>query len=295
MKAISKPFLLVPIFRRCLFILLVAMSASSCAQEANPKVIEVDEQKITYDLIYQDVSNLLDVTPNSAEVFVRWELPIRYYMEGLEDYPEKAKLMDEVAQEMASLTGLDIKRHDKIYWPSNTTMFHPDSPDNHFTNVHFFFYSDFESLSKSGYIQAAKLLGNSLEAERERFNKRKAIIDRGEAVSRGNHSGSKDSLMYYNSYQAFSDNGDITAGHVVDDWLDVLAPFLAEKIKLSISKRTSGRYFKSALTRFDRLFLSTYYQTNLTKSTMPLKHGINNEQAAKMIAKEVWHYYQQSM
>ncbi len=150
-----------------LFILLVIFGSASCAQETSTNVVEVDGQKITYDLIYQDVANLLAVTPNSEEVFVRWELPIRYYMEGLEDYPKKAKLMDEVAQEMAALTGLDIKRHDKIYWPSNTTMFHPDSPDNHFTNVHFFFHADFESLAKSDYMKAAKLLGYSRERERE--------------------------------------------------------------------------------------------------------------------------------
>jgi len=279
---------------RCLICVLLATFSIACYPN-NPasEFIEVGGHRISYELIYQDVSNLLDVTPGSKEVFIRWVLPIRYYIEGLESYPEKAKLFDQVAQEMATLSGLDIQRHSQIYWPSNKTMFHPDSPDNRFTNAHFFFHSDFEQLANSGYIKAASWFGSSLESERERFVQRKKFLNAGESIFKIRHSGSNESLMYFNSYEAFYDNKDVSVDTIIRSWLNTITPFLAEKIKLSISKRSSKSYLMDEINFFDKLFLSTYYKTNLSQSTRVLKHGINNEQAAQMIAKEIWYEYQQ--
>ena len=290
-------------FKVILALLMVLLSACSDTAVHSKEVakkesttndfVEVDGQRVTYELIYQDVSNLLDVTPDSKEVFIRWEMPIRYYVEGLEDYPEKAQLFDQVAQEMAKITGLDIKRHDKIYWPSDKTMFHPDSPDNRFTNAHFFFYSDFEKLAQSGYIKAAGLLGSSIETERERFSENKIEANNKSSFYKFHFSGSNDSLMYFNSYEAFYGNEKISFQSVLNSWLNVLSPFAGEKLSLSISKRSSRKYKNDKLNHFDKLFLSTYYKTQLTQSSQELKHGINNELAAQIIAKELWHLFQQ--
>ena len=272
-------------------IMVMSMAMTACAETSNKdKSITVEGQQISYDKIHNDVSQLLNVKPNTKEVFIRWQLPIRYFVDGLEEYPEVARQLDEIAQQMVQLTGLDIKRHDKIYWPPEGSMYHPDSPEHHFTNVHFFFYPDFDSLvANSEYIKVAEVLGSSIEREKNEYN-HMYNLSKNDArqISLTHYSGSNESLMYHKYFIQMSKTLEVLDAELIDTWLNVLSPSLPDsKENLSFSARGRTTYSSENLSIFDRLLLEAYYRQNET-----LKHGINNEQAAALIAEDIWQQYQ---
>ncbi len=108
-------------------------------------------------------------------------------------------------------------------------------------------------------------------------------------------SGGDNSLMYFNSYEGFNNEEKISQKYIIGSWLEVLTPTIGDEPPFELSQKKYSKYLKNNLNHFDKLFLSTYYQSKLTQSEQLLKHGINNEQAAQMIAKEMWHHYQQGV
>jgi len=257
-----------------------------CSQaKSELPTVKFEGNEVTFEDVLNDVNILLRVTPKSKEVFVRWELPIRYFVAGLEAYPEKAKEFDALAQTISEISGLDIKRHDRIYWPQEGTMHHPDSPDNMFTNTHFFFYPDFEKLvDQSEYLKVSGYLGLSYEALEKRYLGFESEVGGGVALL--NWSGSAFSKMYLNMFSPSRvDSSDLSTRRFIELWIIALVDSVGEdRLKLVLSSRRGFEYGMETISIFDKLFIKYAYSNKFA-----LKHGFNNEKAAINIARLIFH------
>jgi len=131
--------------------------------------------------IFTFVTEMIRVPCNGVgATFIRWETPVRYYLTGLEKYPELDKLFVDKMNEVAKITGLDIKRHKQQHfkyqkqkqlkiglWPKDDV--HTNTLVYFFDDVEVFkndaltelIYSGFNTTPEQALRKGFKLLNNT--------------------------------------------------------------------------------------------------------------------------------------
>ncbi len=93
--------------------MLFALAPAAYAQDIRSTLAPAKYDRGT---IFTHMSYLFDI-PNKERdpVFVRWERPVRYYLQVPPGHPELIKLFEQQVAEVAKYSGLDIARHDRMY------------------------------------------------------------------------------------------------------------------------------------------------------------------------------------
>lgn len=108
--------------------------------------------------VFSFVTDMLRIRCGRKDnTFVRWENPVRYYLLGLEKYPELDVLFVKTINKVSRITGLDIKRHKvshfkyqekeqrkKGLWPN----------DNIHTNTVIYLFEDIDEYKSEPLIKA---------------------------------------------------------------------------------------------------------------------------------------------
>ncbi len=131
---------------------------------ANPQYLKLREHLV----------QLLDAKNPKDQVFVRWERPVRYYVQGLEHDPALMKLFEEQVAKIAKYTGLDIARHDDLYleYRDEARNDRAKWPGGLSTNAAFFFSSDMEASFKDpNVVKVLKAFRADPRAEYLRWKK----------------------------------------------------------------------------------------------------------------------------
>lgn len=92
---------------------LLTFASAVAAQEIRSTLAPAKYDRGT---IFTHMSYLFDIPNKDRDpVFVRWERPVRYYLQVPPGHPELIKLFEQQVAEVAKYSGLDIARHDRMY------------------------------------------------------------------------------------------------------------------------------------------------------------------------------------
>jgi len=137
-------------------------------QEYNEQLggaLKIDRMRVAGKWITQSqlktyLDEVFNVENGRYTFFTRWDRAIRYYVEGLDD-KETLREFHKTMNEFSEITGLDVRSHDKIYWPEKASLSHGESPGKLHTNAIFLFSQDMEKAfdyeSVTKFYEIAKL------------------------------------------------------------------------------------------------------------------------------------------
>lgn len=242
----------------------------------------VDINKLDKKTLLWHLQEILDVDGLQGDEFVRWERPIRYYLQGLENHPEIEALFLEKLKEMTALTGLDIQPHTALFLNDPDPKKAKVGSDGLHTNVVIIFAEDIEKAFKTPGIKNVvncQGLGDSQDdwdSLGEYF---------GEDSYKDCYQFNKSGLTFYSQLRPISA---MNKGDTLQEKYQIL--FLVLKM-IAMIDRESDAIFSiynknsiangtTSLTPFDKVFFKTYYSDRV-------KSGIMRQEAAVKIADSI--------
>lgn len=274
------------------------LAQSSWAEIEQSSSVSTNNAKAVYSLteaeLHQFTHDLLGVGKGKrgdqfSNQFMRWEMPVGYYLKGLEEYPDIENKVVNQINEVVELTGLTVERHQQVLFKTPNNVKKSPS-DQVFTNVYIYFMESVEeAFTNKDVKMVLRAMGKDLNSEFLSL-----VIDRSNLKSKEINS------YYYN----YDENG-FNFVLILVDRHDILAsqPSLIDYIaSLHVSSALIQLYASSDthiysrytpkpknrnvfnITPLDKDFIRAYYSDKITSN-------IPREEAARAIARELFHTY----
>ena len=252
--------------------------------------VKVDGNWVTQKKLKSFIDELINVNDTNNSVFVRWSKPIRYYYEGLDEFPNIQKEFESLIEEVAIITQKKIIKHNQIFWPiKGGSDYHPDAPGKKYTNVVFIFTRDMEKVFQSSDFKKFHKLAK-IDTDKTLSNWKAKNDDSGDDRMVTDIS-NKNGLIYYHSINDVREilgDGNKNLGkqksyfRAVIFWMMLANPGLSRSNSLTPSlvnfdgKKTDLQIFN----QLDTELLKAYYGK--------VYIGVNKNFAAKQLFQNLW-------